>query len=87
MRLIEGDALEKETQKFEYRKGIYEGEAINNIPHGNRKVVWENGNFFEVQFVNDVVGGYGKLYLKDIALYEGVWKDNEFSYGTCTSKK
>ena len=70
--------MEKEIQKFEYRKGIYEGEAINNVPHGNGKIVWESGNFFEGQFVHDVISGYGKLYLKDIALYEGLWNDNEF---------
>jgi hypothetical protein len=86
LRVIEENTLEKEIQKFEYRNGIYEGEAINNVPDGNGKVVWKSGNFFEGQFVHDVVSGYGKLYLKDIALYEGLWNDNEFLQGRCTSK-
>ena len=47
MRLIEDIALEKEIQKFEYRKGIYEGEAIDNIPNGKGKLVSGKDCFYE----------------------------------------
>lgn len=54
MRVIEGNTLKKEMQKIEYRNGIYEGEAINNVPNGNGKLTccdgtvivgtWTNGD-------------------------------------------
>ena len=50
MRLIEGDALEKETQKFEYRKGIYEGEAIDGVPDGQGKIHSEMAHTMKASF-------------------------------------
>ena len=52
MRVIDGNTLEKEMQKFEYRNGIYEGEAINNVPNGNGKVTWKDDFYYEGGFLN-----------------------------------
>ena len=73
MRLIEDIALEKEIQKFEYRKGIYEGEAINNVPHGNGKIVWESGNF-----------GHGDERFGDRP--EGKWKSKWHTWKIVSNK-
>ena len=81
MRLIEDIALEKEIQKFEYRGGIYEGEAINNVPHGNGKVTWEGGNYYEGGFLNGLSNGYGKYLLNDYGYFEGTWVDHSFVEG------
>ena len=63
MRLIEGDTLEKETQKFEYSKGIYEGEAIDNIPNGKGKLVSGKDCFYEGEFLNGSFHGNGKFFV------------------------
>ena len=80
-RVIEENTLEKEMQKFEYRNGIYEGEAINNIPNGKGKVVWENGSFYEGGFLNGECHGYGKFLLDGYGCFEGKWINHSFVEG------
>ena len=81
MRLIEDIALEKEIQKFEYRGGIYEGEAINNVPNGKGRVVWEKGAFYEGGFLNGECHGYGKYLLNGYGCFEGKWVHHSFVEG------
>lgn len=81
MRLIEDIALEKEIQRFEYRKGIYEGEAINNVPNGNGKVTWEDDLYYEGGFLNGSFHGYGICHQGDFLHLEGIWNNHDFVEG------
>ena len=67
--------------KFEFRTGIYEGEAIDNIPNGKGKVTFKAGGYYEGDFVNGQFHGNGKCYLTWFGFYDGSWSDNHFVEG------
>ena len=67
--------------KFEFRNGIYEGEAINNIPNGKGKATFENGTYYDGDFVNGQFHGKGKCQLNGFGFYDGTWSDNHFIEG------
>ena len=67
--------------KFEFRTGIYEGEAIDNIPNGKGKVTFEDGGYYEGDFVNGQFHGKGKCQLNGFGFYDGTWSDNHFIEG------
>ena len=38
--------------KFEFRTGIYEGDAVGNIPNGKGKATFDNDGFYEGEFLD-----------------------------------
>lgn len=72
--------------KFEFRNGIYEGEAINNIPNGKGKATFENGTYYEGDFVNGKFHGKGKCHLQGFGFYDGIWNENYFVQGKCIAE-
>ena len=66
--------------RINYEDAYYEGELnAAGEPHGNGKMVWDNGDTYEGSFVNGVRQGYGEFYLASGASYFG-----EFLNDTCT---
>ena len=58
--------------KFEFNKGIYEGEAVDEIPNGKGKLTFEGTlGYYEGDFVNGSFHGYGKFYLDGYGCFEG----------------
>ena len=43
----------------------YEGDIRNNLPHGQGKMTYTNGNTFEGAFCEGKVSGYGKMTFVD----------------------
>ena len=70
--------------KFEFRTGIYEGEAIDNIPNGKGKVTFENGAYYEGEFLDGEFHGNGKAYIKEIGYCDGLWVKTQFVKGKFT---
>ena len=57
-------------EKFEYKGGIYEGEAINGVPYGQGKLTFADGEVYEGKFKD----GYlveGKKTFADGDVFEG----------------
>ncbi len=57
----------------------YEGQWKNNLPHGNGKMTWKNGDSFEGRnkkykigmFVQEQIKGEGKFWKKTGEYFEG----------------
>ena len=67
-------------EKFKFKDGIYEGEAIDEIPNG--KGLWilgEDCGYYEGNFVDGVPHGKGTLFAKGIATFEGDWVNGAFT--------
>ena len=67
--------------KFEYRNGIYEGEAIDNIPNGKGKLVSGKDCFYEGEFLNGSFHGNGKFFCDGFGCFEGKWVNRSFVEG------
>ena len=60
--IINSLKLNLKYEKKEYNNGIYEGEMKNNKFEGYGKYIWENGEYYIGQFVNNLRHGKGILY-------------------------
>ena len=67
--------------KFEFKNGVYEGEAVENVPNGKGKMTWEDGKFYEGNFLNGSFHGYGKFVVNDLGCFEGIWVNHSFVKG------
>ena len=52
---------------------VYEGDLVNDIPHGKGKYTWPSGNVYEGDWVNGYRTGKGKFTWPNGAVYEGDW--------------
>ena len=75
------DNLEYQTINYSHDK--YEGFTKNNKPEGYGKYIYENGNYYIGQWLNDLRHGKGTLYYKNNTIkYEGDFvKDKYEGYG------
>lgn len=64
--------------KFVDKNYTYEGEWLNNLPHGHAKETFENGDTFEGRFIQGQRSGNGAYnWAKgEFKQYEGVFKQN-----------
>ncbi len=59
-------------KKIEYLNGdIYEGEILNDLPHGQGTYIWSNGDVYKGCFVEGCITGVGKRIWSDGNTYEG----------------
>ena len=72
--------------KFKFRTGIYEGEAVGNIPNGKGKLTFDNGDFYEGEFLDGNFHGNGKIYITGIGSCDGLWVKNQFVKGKFTAE-
>ena len=63
--------------KFEFNKGIYEGEAVDNVPNGKGKLTWSDGTCYEGTFVNGVLSGMTRCTLDNGDIFIGEFKNDE----------
>ena len=66
-------------QTFKYRNATYEGQAIDGVPNGKGRLTWDNGVFYDGDFVNGQFHGNGSYFVSDYALYEGQWVMGAFT--------
>ena len=65
---------------FKFNDGIYEGEAIDEVPNGKGRWTLEKDyGYYEGDFTNGLLHGNGKLYFKDVGTFEGNWVDGAFT--------
>ena len=62
-----------------YDDGIYKGEMVNEIRHGNGKFYDNKGYFYNGQWKNDKKNGKGKYESKSGWSYKGDWKDDKMT--------
>ena len=57
----------------------YLGEKFENRKNGRGFLTYPDGNKFDGEFEDDIISGYGKLYIKDDKLiYDGEWKNSVY---------
>ena len=65
--------------KFPELKGAkYEGAWLHGKIHGQGKLSWTDGRFYEGQLKQNQKHGIGKMNVPGVALYEGKWKSDKF---------
>ena len=66
--------------------GIFEGETVNGVAHGQGRVTWEDGTFYEGEFANGMMHGQGRLTFIDGSVYEGEFDSGQYhGWGIFTS--
>ena len=53
--------------------GIYDGELLNNWPHGRGKYTFENGNVYEGEFHQGDFHGQGRMNFGNGGYLLGTW--------------
>lgn len=59
--------------------GTYTGYMVTGTPHGQGKMVWDNGNVYEGNWKDGLINGQGKMVWNNGDLYEGNWKDGQYN--------
>ena len=57
--------------------GVYDGEAINEIPNGKGRKAYQNGDLYEGDWKDGKCHGKGKMTYVGGNVYEGEWKDGK----------
>ncbi|MCU0849274.1 MAG: hypothetical protein MUD12_15435 [Spirochaetes bacterium] len=65
------------TNSITYQNGIYQGDTVNNIPHGIGNIKWENGEFYEGEWLEGKKNGKGVFIDKFGNRIEGNWVNNK----------
>lgn len=53
--------------------GLYEGNCVKGVPHGEGKLKLKNGDYYEGQFLNGQFSGQGRMLAADGCEYVGQW--------------
>jgi hypothetical protein len=59
-------------------KVVYEGEALNNKPHGEGTLYNTDGSCYKGSFKNGRKNGHGSLRKNGKLIYFGYWKDDKY---------
>ena len=83
------DAAATTVTDFSYTNALgtytYTGEVIGDVPNGEGKAVFDNGNVYEGPFVDGNLHGSGAVYhFKDGDSFEGSFNQNYFDKGKYT---
>lgn len=65
----------KENKKIEYNNGVYSGETLNGIRHGQGTYKYNNGDIYTGEWKNGKKEGFGKLSYSHGNSYEGHFKN------------
>jgi len=74
------------AETIEYLGGIYTGQLVNGVPHGEGTRTWSNGGKYVGEFVNGSAHGQGTLTHTNRVKYVGEWKDWKKWEGTYYDK-
>tara|TARA_B110000208_G_C11782200_1_gene434290 strand:- start:449 stop:1939 length:1491 start_codon:yes stop_codon:yes gene_type:complete len=55
----------------------YEGDFLNSIPNGNGKETYINNSYYIGNFKNGNKEGYGKYYINNNLVFDGLWVNND----------
>lgn len=73
-------------EKITFEDGVYEGEAINEVPHGNGVFVYNSGAIkIEEGVFEDGLLVKGKRILTTGGVFEGSFDENGLAQGVCTT--
>ena len=50
---------------------------VKDTKEGRGKIMLTNGEMFEGDFNNDRIQGFGKFFMKDGTIIEGIWRDSK----------
>jgi hypothetical protein len=70
-------------QKFEFKGGIYEGEALNGVPHGKGRLT-VGDSFYDGDFVDGKHHGRGETLVEGLFRADGIWSEHRFVEGRVT---
>jgi len=66
--------------------GIFDGETVNGVAHGQGRVAWESGDFYDGEFSNGMIHGQGRLAYADGSYHKGEFDSGQFhGWGIFTS--
>jgi len=58
---------------------IYHGEMLGFLRHGQGRMTYSNGKYYEGQWELGEITGYGTLFSKDNSvIYQGTWKNGKY---------
>ena len=55
--------------------GVYTGDMLDGVPHGNGEMVWDSGNRYTGEWSHGRLDGYGSHVWTDGSIYVGNWAD------------
>ena len=72
-------STEKKINTFNYKNGDnYEGEILENLPHGYGSYTWANNDIYIGEWIKGQRHGKGILFLENGEIYEGEFLHNDF---------
>jgi len=76
-----------EVKEIKFPTGeIYEGEVVDNVPHGKGIYKWTNGKIYEGEVQKGNITGFGKLKDSKHLTLIGLWKNSELVDGKQEAK-
>ena len=76
-----------EVKEIKFPTGeIYEGEVVDNLPHGKGIYKWTNGKIYEGEVQKGNITGFGKLKDGKHLTLIGLWKNSELVDGKQEAK-
>lgn len=77
---------EKDVVTMEYENGEYTGEVVGEIPHGQGKLAYPDGSYYEGEWENGCPHGLGKAKCYDddgeyMGYFEGEFVNGDFKHG------
>ena len=76
-----------EVKEIKFPTGeIYEGEVVDNVPHGKGIYKWTNGKIYEGEVQKGNITGFGKLKDGKHLTLIGLWKNSELVDGKQEAK-
>jgi hypothetical protein len=65
--------------KIIFNNNMYKGKILNNLPHGEGMMNFNNGDKYIGKWKKGNYHDYGTIYYNDGIIYEGHWEDQQFN--------